>query len=74
MNFMNTQLRVSSTMFENHKRLQTMCNRHDKLTNKKETQDQISKLKLEEELNYFKVNTISLCIFLSFKIILLNIP
>lgn len=55
---MKTQLQVSSSMFENHKILQTMCNRHDKLINKMETQDQISKLKLEEELNYFKVKII----------------
>lgn len=49
---------MTSTMLENHNRLQTMCNKHDNLANNSETQDTINKLKLEEELNYYKVNEI----------------
>lgn len=37
-----------------------MCNRHDKLGNNIETQAQISKLQMEEELNYHKVNNLFL--------------
>jgi hypothetical protein len=57
-NIIKTQCQTSSTILENHNRLQTMCNRHDNLANNSKTQDQINKLKLEEELNYYKVNTI----------------
>lgn len=42
-------------MLENHNRLQMLCNRHDKFTNNMKTQDQINKLKTEEELKYYKV-------------------
>lgn len=53
---MKTQLlQVSSTVLENHNRLQVMCNRHDELVSKIETRDHIDKLKTEEELNYYKV-------------------
>lgn len=43
-------------MLDNHNRLQIMCNRHDKLANNLETQSQINKFKIEEDLNYYKVN------------------
>lgn len=43
-------------MLENHNRLQVMCNKHDKFANNMKTQDQINKLKTEEELKYYKVN------------------
>lgn len=46
---------MNSTILENHNRLKIMCNRHDKLANNSEIQDQINNLKLEEELNYYKV-------------------
>lgn len=55
MNFLKTQLNVSSTMLENHYRLQAMCNKHSILVNNMKTQNQINKLKIEEELNYHKV-------------------
>lgn len=58
--FIQTQLQVpiqvNSTMLDNHNRLQIMCNRYDKLANNLETQTQTSKLKIEEDLNYYKVN------------------
>lgn len=54
-------------MLENHNRLQIMCNRHDKFANNSKTQDQINKLKMEEELKYYKVNETSyyniICIY-----------
>lgn len=46
---------------ENHNRLQILCDKHntyDKLANSMRTQDQIDKLKMEEELNYYKVSKI----------------
>lgn len=49
---------MNSTILDNHNRLQTMCNKHDKLVNSLETQGQINKSKLEEELNYYKVKLI----------------
>lgn len=54
---MKNQLQVCSNMLENHSRLQIMCNRYDELSNNVEIlQDQLnSKLKVEEELNYYKV-------------------
>lgn len=52
---MKTQ--VSSTMLENHNRLKIICDKHDKLANM-EIKEQTSKLKIEEELNYYKVYTI----------------
>lgn len=54
---MKNQLKVSSNMIENHSRLQVMCNIHDKLPSNMEIlQDQLnSKLKVDEELNYYKV-------------------
>ncbi|XP_026808525.1 interaptin-like [Rhopalosiphum maidis] len=54
-NFIKPQFKVSSSLLENHNRLQIMCNRHDKFANNNKTQDQINKLKLEEELKYYKL-------------------
>lgn len=51
-----TKSQVSSSILENHKRLQNICNKHDNLANNMEVQDEISKFKMEEELNYYKVN------------------
>lgn len=48
---------MSTTLLENHNRLQILCHRHDKLVNNKGTQNQINKLKLEEELSYYKVRS-----------------
>lgn len=53
--FIKSHFEVSSTMLENHNRLQIMCNRHDKFANNSKTQDQINKLKMEEELKYYKL-------------------
>lgn len=55
MNILKTQLNVSSTMLENHDRLQAICNKHNILVNNMRTQNQINKLKMEDELNYYKV-------------------
>lgn len=54
---MKTQFQVHSNILENHSQLQTMSNKHDELSNNLEIQqDQLnSKLKMEEELNYYKV-------------------
>jgi len=46
-------------MLENHNRLQVMCDRHDKFANNMKTPYQINKLKMEEELKYYKVNETS---------------
>lgn len=46
-------------MLENHNRLKMLCNRHDKFGNNIKNQDQINKLKTEEELKYYKVNETS---------------
>jgi len=57
---MKTQLHVSSALLENHNRLQVLCakhNKYDKLADSMKTQDQIDKLKMKEELNYYKVGT-----------------
>lgn len=55
MNILKTQLNVSSTMLENHDRLQAICNKHNILVNNMKTQNQVNKLKMEDELNYYKV-------------------
>lgn len=57
--FIKSHFEVSSSMLENHNRLQIMCNRHDKFANNSKLQDQINKLKMEEELKYYKVNETS---------------
>ncbi|KAL4096747.1 hypothetical protein QTP88_021641 [Uroleucon formosanum] len=54
-NFIKSHFEVSSSMLENHNRLQVMCNKHDKFANNMKTQDQINKLKTEEELKYYKI-------------------
>lgn len=56
---MKSQFQESSSMLESHNRLQIMCSRHDNFTNNMKTQVQINKLKMEEELNYYKVNKTS---------------
>ncbi|KAE9540857.1 hypothetical protein AGLY_004102 [Aphis glycines] len=53
--FIKSHFEVSSSMLENHNRLQIMCNRHDKFANNSKIQDQINKLKMEEELKYYKL-------------------
>lgn len=53
---MKTQ--VSSTMLENHNRLQIICDKHDKLAHNVEIKEKTSELKIEEELNYYKVKTV----------------
>ncbi|XP_060877624.1 repetitive organellar protein-like [Metopolophium dirhodum] len=54
-NIIKSNFKVSSSMLENHNRLQVMCNRHDKFANNMKTPDQINKLKTEEELKYYKM-------------------
>jgi len=53
---MTTQLQASTTTLENHNgQQQIMFDEHDKLTNNLITQD---KLKMEEQLNYYRVKEI----------------
>jgi len=52
---MTTQSQVNSSILENHNRLQSMLNKDDKLANSLKIQD---KLKMEEELTYYKVKEI----------------
>ncbi|XP_015363636.1 PREDICTED: uncharacterized protein PFB0145c-like [Diuraphis noxia] len=54
-NFIKSHFKVSASMMENHNRLQMLCNRHDKFANNMKTQDQIIKLKTEEELKFYKM-------------------
>ncbi|XP_025194605.1 interaptin-like [Melanaphis sacchari] len=53
-NLKKSQFKVSSSMLENHNRLQIMCNTYDKFAKNNKTQNQINKLKMEEELKYYK--------------------
>ncbi|VVC37000.1 Hypothetical protein CINCED_3A016617 [Cinara cedri] len=48
-------IQVNSTLLDNHNQLKIMCNRHNKLSNNIKTQARVGKLKMEEELNYYKL-------------------
>lgn len=56
MNCAKTTLQVSSAILENHNRLQNICNKHDKLANNMQVQDDINKSKMIEELKYYEVS------------------
>lgn len=52
---MKTPLQVGSTKLENNNRLHIMSNNQEQLINNIEKCDQVIKLQMEEELNYYKV-------------------